>query len=145
MMTKVLTILLPLLKESEGCKLTSYQCPAGIWTIGYGCTGAEVCKGLTWTQANADQHLLARATEALTQLLDASPTLASETPGRVAALADFVYNLGIGNYNKSSLKMRVNQGNWKSAQVEIKKWNKAGGKVLPGLVIRRQKEADLLC
>lgn len=144
MMTKVLTILLPLLKESEGCKLTSYQCPAGIWTIGYGCTGAEVCKGLTWTQANADQHLLARANEALTQLLDASPTLASETPGRVAALADFVYNLGIGNYNKSSLKMRVNQGNWTAAQVEIKKWNKAGGKVLPGLVIRRQKEADLL-
>ena len=145
MKNEVLAILLPLIKESEGCVLKSYQdCGKGVWTIGYGHTGAEVCKGLTWTQANADEHLVARATEALTQLLDASPTLTGETPERIAALADFVYNLGIGNYNKSSLKMRVSQSNWKAAQVEIKKWTKAGGKVLPGLVIRRQKEADLL-
>ena len=137
-------ILINLLKEFEGCKLTAYQCPAGIWTIGYGCTGREVCKGLTWTQSNADEHLLDRAKEAMAQLLSASPALETETPQRIAALASFVYNLGIGNYKKSSLKMRVDQKNWKSAQTEIVKWNKAGGKVLAGLTRRRAKESELI-
>ena len=141
---KAIDILLPLLKEFEGCKLTAYQCPAGIWTIGYGCTGGDVCKGLTWSQQNADNHLLDMAKEAISQLLAASPTLEQETPARVAALSDFVYNLGIGNYNSSSLKMCVNHGNWIAAQTELLKWNKAGGKVLAGLTKRRQAEANML-
>jgi GH24 family phage-related lysozyme (muramidase) len=48
-----LEILTKLIKDSEGCKLTAYQCPAGVWTVGYGCTGADIKKGLTWTQAQA--------------------------------------------------------------------------------------------
>jgi lysozyme len=143
-MNEILAILIPLLKEFEGCKLKAYKCPAGIWTIGYGCTGAEVCEGLTWSQANADQHLLQRAIDAISQLLDASPILHNENPERIAALASFVYNLGIGNYNKSSLKFRVNQNDWIAAQTEIKKWNKAGGVALSGLTKRRAKEAELL-
>ena len=61
-----------------------------------------------------------------------------------AAISDFIYNLGLGNYNKSTLKLRVGQSNWISAATEIKKWNKAGGVVLKGLTIRRNKEAVLL-
>jgi lysozyme len=143
-MNEILAILIPLLKEFEGCKLKAYKCPAGIWTIGYGCTGSEVCEGLTWSQVNADQHLLQRAIEAISQVLDASPILHNEKPHRVAALASFAYNLGIGNYNKSSLKFRVNQGDWIAAQTEIKKWSKAGGVALAGLTKRRARESFLL-
>jgi GH24 family phage-related lysozyme (muramidase) len=67
-----------------------------------------------------------------------------EDINKQAAIADFVYNLGITNYNRSKLKLRINQKNWVSAVTEIKKWNKAGGDVLAGLVRRRQCEADLL-
>lgn len=141
---KTLEILLPLIKESEGCSLKSYQCPAGIWTIGYGQTGPEVCKGLTWTQAHADKMLAAMAQTALAQALHASPTLSVESAGRQAAIADFIFNLGIGSYLKSTLKLRVDQSNWASAQTEIKKWDKAGGKVLAGLTTRRNKEAALM-
>ena len=60
------------------------------------------------------------------------------------AIADVIYNLGLGNYNKSTLKLRVVQSNRISAATDIKKWNKAGGNVLKGLTIRRNKEAELL-
>jgi lysozyme len=61
-----------------------------------------------------------------------------------AAIADFVYNLGIGSYTSSTLKKKVDANDWISAAVEIKRWDKAGGKVLKGLTIRRNKEADLI-
>ncbi len=141
---KPLEILLPLIKESEGCSLKSYQCPAGIWTIGYGQTGPEVCKGLTWTQANADEHLANTAKTCLMQALHASATLSNESAGRQAAIADFIFNLGVGSYIKSTLKLRVDQGNWMAAKTEIVKWNRANGKVLAGLTIRRNKEAALM-
>ena len=55
------------------------------------------------------------------------------------AIADVIYNLGLGNYNKSTLKLRVVQSNRISAATDIKKWNKAVGNVLKGLTIRRNK------
>ena len=61
-----------------------------------------------------------------------------------AAIADFIYNLGVGNYAKSTLKKKVDAGDWLAASSEIKKWDKAAGKVLKGLTVRRAKEAELL-
>jgi len=139
-----LEILLNLIRDSEGCKLTAYQCPAGVWTVGYGYTGTDIKKGVCWTQEKADEFLLATAMDVLNQAIKASPILATANMEKQAAIADFIYNLGIGNYSKSTLKKQVNAGNWLAASSEIKKWNKAAGKELKGLTIRRQKEAALL-
>ena len=139
-----LEILLKLIRDSESCKLTAYQCPAGVWTVGYGYTGTDIKKGLVWTQEKADECLLVTAMGVLNQAIKASPILETSNMEKQAAIADFIYNLGIGNYSKSTLKKQVNAGNWMAASSEIKKWNKAAGKELKGLTIRRQKEAVLL-
>ncbi len=139
-----LEILLKLIRDSEGCKLTAYQCPAGVWTVGYGYTGADIKKGVTWTQEKADECLLVTAMAVLDRAIKYSPILATANMEKQAAIADFIYNLGVGNYSKSTLKKQVDAGNWMAASSEIKKWNKAAGKELKGLTIRRQKEAALL-
>ena len=139
-----LEILLKLIRDSEGCKLTAYQCRGGVWTVGWGYTGTDIKKGLVWTQEKADECLLVTAMGVLNQAIKASPILATANMEKQAAIADFIYNLGVGNYAKSTLKKRVDAGNWLAASSEIKKWNKAAGKELKGLIVRRQKEADLL-
>lgn len=133
-----------LIKDSEGCKLTAYQCPAGVWTIGYGCTGTDIKKGLVWTQEQADAELDILAIDVLRKAMKASPSLVLASSNKLIAIADFIYNLGIGNYSKSTLKKYVDQSNWLAAAGELKKWDKAGGVTLKGLAIRRKKEADLL-
>lgn len=142
-MTETLKILTDLLKKFEGCKLKAYKCPAGIWTIGYGSTRG-VKEGDEITQAEADALLLEEAQEYLDEALRLSPRLRSATPGQQAAIASFVYNCGAGNYKKSTLKRNVDAGDFNEAKHSIKMWNKANGKVLKGLVTRRQAEADLL-
>jgi lysozyme len=137
-------VLADLIKVSEGCKLTAYQCPAGVWTIGYGCTGADIKKGLVWTQEQADAELDILALDVLRKAMKASPSLVLASPNKQVAIADFIYNLGIGNYKKSTLKKYVDQSNWLAASGEIKKWDKAGGTTLKGLTIRRKKESELL-
>ena len=139
-----LEILLKLIKESEGCKLTAYKCPAGVWTIGWGATGKGVVEGLVWTQEFADEQLHNAAMSVLTSAVKASPILSTENIEKHAAIADFVYNLGIGNYRSSTLKKRVDVGDWSAAASEIQRWDKVRGKPLRGLTIRRLKEAELL-
>lgn len=137
-------ILIYLIKESEGCRLMSYRDPAGIWTIGWGCTGKNITENTAWTKEYADNQLEIRATTTLESALRASPTLANQSPARQAAIADFIYNVGIGAYKKSTLKKYVDQSQWQHARMELLKWNHAEGRVLPGLTKRRQKEAKLL-
>lgn len=137
-------VLAQLIKDSEGCKLSAYQCPAGVWTIGWGCTGADIKKGLVWTQEQADAELDILVHDAIRKAMKASPSLVLASANKVIAIADFIYNLGIGNYSKSTLKKYVDQSNWLAAAGEIKKWDKAGGVTLKGLTIRRKKEANLL-
>jgi len=76
--------------------------------------------------------------------LKLSPGLANTDPRRFAAIISFCYNCGTGNYRVSTLKRRVDAKDWAGAQEEIQKWNKAAGRVLRGLTIRRQAEAKLL-
>lgn len=138
-----LEILIKLIKESEGCKLTSYKCPAGVWTLGYGQTKG-IKEGMTWTQNQADEDLVKTALEVLNRAIKYSPILATVNMEKQAAIADFIYNLGVGNYATSTLKKKVDVGDWVSAASEIKRWDKAAGKVLKGLTVRRAKEAALL-
>ncbi len=138
-----LDILLPLIRKSEGCKLKSYQCPAGIWTIGYGSTGKNIIKGLEWSQSQADISLINRATQSINEALRVSPILIPH-PNKTAAIADLIFNLGLGGYVGHSLKPFVDKGDWVKAASEIQLFCRAGGKILAGLQTRRMAEAKLL-
>jgi lysozyme len=139
-----LDILLDLLRESEGCKLTAYQDTGGVWTIGYGITGPGIVKGVTWTQTYANAMLRIRAQKALDDALRVSPVLENESPERQAAIADMVFNIGLGAYKSSTLKKCVDSKDWEAAKVQLKRWVHDAGKVQGGLVARRQRECDLI-
>lgn len=114
------------------------------WTIGWGSTGPEINSNTIWTLNQAELALTNHLTYFTTGLLKLSPSLVNASNNRLAALISFVYNCGLGNYRISTLKRRVDVGDWNSAAIEILKWNKAGGRVLPGLTKRRSAEAMLL-
>jgi lysozyme len=136
-----------LVRRFEGCRLTAYQDSASVWTIGWGSTGPQVHAGLVWTQIQSDTELQHDVHCAQTLLLSYSPSIAL-MPGPLAALTDFVYNLGIGSYRTSTLCRDVNAGNWAGAKAQILLWDhgRVGGilQPLPGLTLRRQAEEALL-
>jgi lysozyme len=119
-----------------------YLCPAGYWTIGYG----HLCdpKHPPITEAEAEVYLARDLVTALNATLRFCPVLATEPEERLAAIVDFTFNLGAGRLQTSTLRRRVNQRDWVGATDQLKRWIYGGGKVLPGLVIRRQAEQVLL-
>lgn len=137
------TILCELIRKWEGLRLKAYRCPAGVWTCGWGSTGPDVTATTEWTQAQADARLERDAAKVLSQALKLSPVLAGH-PSRLAAVADFIYNLGNGRYKASTLKRKVDAQDWPGAASELSKWVWGGGKKLPGLVARREDEAKLM-
>lgn len=138
-------ILIEHLKKYEGCKLEAYLCPAGVWTVGYGCTGKDITKGTKWTAEKANTELEKRASECIAIALKLSPILAGEgKSSKCAAIASFIFNCGADAYRKSTLKQSVDMEHWHEAAVQIKRWVHGGGKRLPGLVTRRDAEALML-
>jgi len=129
-----------ILKYFEGCKLTAYQDSVGVWTIGYGHTKG-VHDGMTITQEQAEQMLLTELEE-YEGYIESMVTVPL-TQNQFDALVVWVYNLGPTNFKNSTLLKELNAGNYNAASTEIKRWNKAGGKVLAGLVKRREAEAQL--
>ena len=129
-----------LLKFFEGCRLTAYQDSVGVWTIGYGHTKG-VFEGMSITQEEAEQMLLTELEE-YEGYVEKYVTVPL-TQNQFDALVVWVYNLGPTNFRKSTLLKELNSGNYTAAGNEITKWNKAGGKVLAGLVKRREAEALL--
>lgn len=126
------------IKRFESCRLAAYQDTAGVWTIGYGHTKG-VKKGDKITQYQAEQFLrddLAEFERA------AGKVQRLTTQGRYDAVVDFMYNLGIGNFNKSTLKIYIESGRavWE-IQEQFLRWVNAGGRKLGGLVSRRIWEA----
>jgi len=119
-----------------------YICPAGYWTIGYG----HLCdaKHPPITEAEAEVYLAHDLQSALTATLRYCPVLATEPEERLAAIVDFTFNLGAGRLQTSTLRRRINQRDWTVAASELRRWVYGGGKVLPGLVTRREAEATLL-
>lgn len=138
-----------LCRRFEGLSLKPYPCPAGIPTIGYGSTRyadgrAVTLRDASITQAQAeDLLLLTLRRDYLPGVLKASPGLAAR-PGVLAAVVDFAYNLGLGHYEGSTLRKSIDAGDWAGAKVELGKWVRGGGRVLPGLVVRRAAEAALI-
>jgi lysozyme len=139
-----LTELYKLIKRFEGCRLTPYICPAGVWTCGWGSTGPDVFPGKPWTRNYADKRMEDDAVRFATNTLALCPNLANEPASRLCAIADFAYNLGAGRLKASTLRKRVRAGDWEGAKRELRKWVRGGGRVLPGLVARREAEAALL-
>lgn len=137
-----------LCRKFEGLYLQPYLCSAGVPTIGYGATYYEDGTRVTLrdppiTRERADQLLIWHiGTVYLPAVRQLCP--GADTPERVAALIDFAFNLGSGNLRASTLRKRMNEKNWPAAQAEIIKWVRAGGRVLRGLVLRRQAESKLL-
>lgn len=134
-----LKIALPLVMEFEGCRLRSYKCPAGVWTCGWGETEG-VTKDTQWTQEEADAKLRRRLMQFIDGVLDACPELKDDPPYRLAACASLAYNIGLGAFANSTVCKKTKIGEYESAANAFLLWNKAGGKVLPGLVRRREAE-----
>lgn len=144
---QVLTRAVALARLFEGCRLKAYwDARGGKWTVGWGCTGAGIGKDTQWTQARADAELDRRMGWALGAALHVSPGLADAGVARQAAIADFVYNLGAGDYAGSTLRKCVDASDWPAAAAQIAHWDHAGAdhEVLPGLQRRRAAEAGLL-
>lgn len=131
---------LDLIKQFEGCKLSAYLCPAGVWTIGWGRT-TNVKRGDTCTQAQADAWLV-QEYDAFERKVRALIKVAV-TPNQLGALISFAYNVGVGALQSSTLLRLLNQGDYAGAAAQFARWNKAGGKTLAGLTRRRKAEADL--
>ena len=130
----------------EGFSGKPYRDPVGVWTVGYGSTrdasGNSVCATTPPVTEPEGQALMAHDMAGCLEVIHGAAKVAL-TDNQTVALADFVYNLGSGNFLKSSLLRLLNTGDYKGAAAEFPKWNLAGGKVLPGLVKRRAAERDL--
>ena len=131
---------LDLIKHFEGLVLTAYKCPAGVWTIGYGHT-KDVQPGDEWSESTAD-HMLEVEMEEYEGYINDSVT-APINQDQFDALVSWVYNLGGGNLNASTMLKVLNAGQYEEVPAQMMRWNKAGGKVLEGLTRRRQAEANL--
>lgn len=129
-----------LIKKFEGCELESYQDSVGVWTIGFGHT-----KGVRQGQSITKDEALAMLDEELIEYEEYVEKLV-EVPlnqDQFDALVCWVYNLGPTNLATSTLLYKLNKGQYDDVPSEIKRWNKAGGEVLKGLVRRREAEALL--
>jgi GH24 family phage-related lysozyme (muramidase) len=137
---------LKLIKEFEGCKLKAYQCPAGVWTIGIGSThygdGTPVTKNRTLPNEGAAMALLAATIGQYEKAVNA--TGVELTQNEYDALVCLCYNIGAGNFFKSTLVKMLKAGDDKAEIAkQFLRWDKAGGKPLAGLTRRRNAEAEL--
>ena len=129
-----------LIKKWEGVRLKSYRDVVGVWTIGY---------GHTKTTKPHQEITLKQAHELLEQDIRQHEVYVNRyvkvgiTQNQYDALSSFVFNLGGGALQKSTLLKKLNQGDYKGAGSEFLKWTKAGGRELKGLVDRRKEESEM--
>ena len=137
-----------LCKRFEGVSLRPYICVAGVETIGFGATfyptGGKVSLSdppITLTQAeDLLQFMLSSVFIPGVQRL--CPNI--EHPEQLAAITDFAFNLGLGRLKASTLRRKINAGDWEAVPGELRKWTRGGNRVLRGLVARREAEILLL-
>lgn len=148
-----------MIKHHEGVRFKPYRCPALLWTIGVGHVLYPAQAKLKldernavplnsednriWTPEEVNSLLgkdLARFEQGVARLCPTSVN----NQNHFDALVSFSFNLGLGSLQKSALRMKYNRGDIQGAAEEMRKWNKAGGKVLAGLTKRRNEEAALL-
>ena len=146
-MSEALDIAAELCRRFEGVRLRPYTCPAGIATIGIGATfyldGRKVQLTDPPISAETADRLLLAMLERIYMPAAKACCPAAEGPA-LAALTDFAMNLGCARLKGSTLRRKFNAGDMDGAKAELLKWTRAGGRILPGLVKRRQAEAALL-
>lgn len=129
-----------LIRQFEGLRLTAYRCPSGVWTVGYGHTSG-VMPGMDITKEQAEELLRQ-------DIATAEKIVSAECPNlrqcQFDALVSFVFNIGGGNFRKSTLlkKIKVNPDD-NSIMEEFLRWVYSKGVVLPGLQKRRLAEMKL--
>lgn len=129
-------------RRTAPIQVVPYLCPANYWTIGYGhlCRADQPAIDETGAEAFLAQDLaIAQA-----DTLSACPVLLNEHEHRLAAIVSFTFNLGVTRLRSSTLRRRILDRNWNAAATELLRWVYAGGRVLPGLVLRREAEVKLL-
>jgi lysozyme len=136
-----------LCKIFEGFRSRPYLCPANVWTIGYGTTRYENGTRVKPTDPAIGKGtaLLLLQTELVrceTAVIRYCPILEDDVRKR-AAIIDFVYNLGAGRLQASTLRRKINNQDWEGTKKELTKWVNGGGRKLPGLVKRRAAEIKL--
>lgn len=119
---------------------TTYYCPAGVLTIGFGTT-TGIKEGDVWTPGQA-VDALKRDLEAFAEQV-AALVKVEVNQNQFDSLVSFAYNVGASALGKSTLLKKINKGDFEGAAAQFKNWTRGGGKVLPGLVRRRAAEAEL--
>jgi len=146
-----------LIKSFEGCHSSPYRCPAALWTIGYGHvlypdqarlkTPERASYALkqehsrVWDADEIDALLQEDLQRFEAGVLRLCP--AADNDSHFDAIVSFSFNVGLGNLQASTLRMKYNRGDYEGAADEFLKWNKCGGKVLAGLTRRRAAERAL--
>lgn len=131
----------PFVAQFEGLSLTAYRCPAGVLTIGYGHTGKDVLEGQTITE---DEALALLVDDLKRHFQDIKRLVVVEvTENQCIALLSFAFNVGAASFRRSSVLKNLNRGATLQAAESFLLWNRAGGKVLPGLTRRRNAERRL--
>lgn len=131
---------LQLIREAEGLRLSAYLCPADVWTIGYGTTRG-VKAGQTISKPKAEELLSEDVREFERAVLDAIQV--PVTQGQFDALVSLAYNIGAARFRSSTLLKLLNQSRYADAAAQFPRWNRGGGRVLPGLTKRRAAERAL--
>ena len=129
-----------LTEQFESCRLAAYLDSKGVPTIGWGHTFGVNSATPPCTQEQADAWLLEDVQSAVGSVnrLVTAPL----TQGEFDAVVDLVFNIGTGNFAQSTLLKLLNAGDFESAALEFDKWSHAGGKIVAGLLRRRQAETD---
>lgn len=119
--------------------------PIGIWTIGWGSIwdmqGRRVTRYTPPITLEEAEKLLVKRVQLVSRKIN--PMLKIYLPDdSFGALVSFAYNVGVGAFRASTLRRRVNSANWADVPRQFRRWNKAGGKILKGLIRRREAEAE---
>ena len=129
-----------LIKKHEGFRAKAYMCPAGKWTIGYGHT--LNVKSTDVISLDEAEYFLKKDVEFAENEVNRHNLNINQN--QFDALVSFVFNLGVGNFTRSTLLRKIKSNpNDPTIREEFEKWIYADGKVLNGLVRRRKEEADL--
>jgi len=148
---------LEMIKHHEGVRVKPYRCPALLWTVG---VGHVIDQNHIKVPFNDRKNLpIPDGWDRVLSMAEVDDILAKDlatfergvlrlcptglTQGRFDALVSFSFNVGLGNLQRSTIRMKHNRGEFKEAAEAFMAWTKAGGKELPGLVKRRKDEVSL--
>lgn len=131
------------LAKKVGNLIYPYKCPAGYWTQGYGLlVSGPDAKPITPEMAEA--RLYSKLPYYINETIRLCPGIVAYGPDVIAAIADFTFNLGAARLKSSTLRRKINDGDMEGACKELARWTRGGGRVLPGLVLRRAAEIALI-